>query len=93
METEAQKGRMPGCGVWRWNCPHACGPVLTRDPKNNPGGRGHVQIHPHTLTAGCSFLESRACQGYLVTGSVTLRVGFQFLSSGALNSAELPCVK
>lgn len=40
METEAQKGQMPGCGVWRWNCPHACGPVLTRDPKNNPGGGG-----------------------------------------------------
>ena len=47
---------------------HGAGAVLMHvvlflccDHKNSPGERGHVQVHIHTLTPGCSFPESPTC--------------------------------
>ena len=75
----------PDAGLWgvalerpshMWPCPYAVTPRTTR-------GRGHVQVHPHTLTSGCSFPESHTCQGHLVTGSLIHQEGTSNFSAAA----------
>ena len=63
VEPEAQKGRVPGCGAWRWSCPHACGPVLTLWLQEQPGGGGTSRstlTHSHPAALSLSHAPAKA---------------------------------